>query len=334
MAVHDAPRGRGPYGITTTPDGSVFYASLAGSHIATIAADGSASVVEPPTADQGARRVWADSRGAVWVAEWNSGNLSRYEPESGAWTTWRLPGDDPAVYAVFVDDRDIVWATDFGSNSIVRFDPATEAFDVYPLPHDPGEVRQVHGRPGEVWGAESAADNLVLIPTASPWRCLRRAAREMMPLPPAEVAMAKTKTYRLTPVIRIFNRLMRLLSRTPLAPAGVHELTTTGRRSGQPRTTPVRLLDHEGQRWLVSPYGTVGWVHNVRINDRVTFRRRGRAETLRAEEVDAATAAPVLREYLRAESFVRLFFDAEADDPIEAFEAEADRHPVFRLTAP
>jgi len=32
MKVWDAPRGRGPYGIATTPDGDVYYASLAGSH--------------------------------------------------------------------------------------------------------------------------------------------------------------------------------------------------------------------------------------------------------------------------------------------------------------
>lgn len=164
MRVYDAPGGRGPYGIATTPGGSVFYASLAGSHIAAIGADGSALVIEPPTSAQGARRVWSDSSGDIWVSEWNSGNLSRYDPESNEWTTWELPGD-AAAYAVFVDDADIVWASDFGSNSLVRFDPVTEEFHVYPLPHAPGDVRQILGRPGEVWGAESAADHLVLIRT-------------------------------------------------------------------------------------------------------------------------------------------------------------------------
>jgi virginiamycin B lyase len=57
----------------------------------------------------------------------------------------------------------MVWASDFGSNSIVRFNPITEEFDVFPLPHDPGNVRQIHGRAGEVWGPESAADSLLLI---------------------------------------------------------------------------------------------------------------------------------------------------------------------------
>jgi virginiamycin B lyase len=66
---------------------------------------------------------------------------------------------------VYVDDKDKVWLSDFGANSLVRFDPETEQFTSYPLPSDPGEVRQILGRPGEVWGAESAADKLVVIRT-------------------------------------------------------------------------------------------------------------------------------------------------------------------------
>ncbi len=165
MVVYDAPEGRGPYGVTTTPEGVVYYASLAGSHIAWIEADGRATVIEPPTPEQGARRVWSDSQGRIWVSEWNAGNLSRYTPGSDTWDTWRLPGDSPETYAVFVDDRDVVWASDFGSNSIVRFDPVTEEFHIYPLPHNPGEVRQILGRPGEVWFPESGADNLIVIRT-------------------------------------------------------------------------------------------------------------------------------------------------------------------------
>ncbi|MGH8949187.1 MAG: virginiamycin B lyase family protein [Acidimicrobiia bacterium] len=167
VIVFDAPQGPGPYGITTTPDGVVFYASLAGSHIARIESDRSATVIEPPTADQGARRVWSDSLGAIWVSEWNAGNLSRYSPETDTWDTWHLPGHSPETYAVFVDDSDIVWASDFGSNSIVRFDPTTEEFHTYALPHDPGNVRQILGRPGEVWLPESAADNLIVIRTSA-----------------------------------------------------------------------------------------------------------------------------------------------------------------------
>ena len=164
--VWDAPQGPGPYGIATTPSGDVFYASLAGSHIARLdLATAQATVIEPPTAGQGARRVWSDSQGRIWVSEYNAGNVGMYDPASQQWREWRLPGDSPHAYAVYVDDQDMVWLSDFGANAIVRFDPTREAFDSFALPSSPGNVRQLLGRPGEVWGAESAADKLVVIRT-------------------------------------------------------------------------------------------------------------------------------------------------------------------------
>jgi virginiamycin B lyase len=164
VEVFDDPEGRGPYGITATPDGDVWYASLAGSHIARVdRTSGAATVVEPPTADQGARRVWSDSSGRVWVSEWDAGQVAVHLPASGEWKEWRLPGEGPQAYAVYVDERDVVWLTDFGANAIVRFDPATEAFDSIALPSPDAAVRQLLGRPGELWGAESGVDKLVLV---------------------------------------------------------------------------------------------------------------------------------------------------------------------------
>jgi len=166
VEVFNAPRGRGPYGITTTPDGIVYYASLAGSHIARIDSEsGAATVLEPPTPGQGARRVWSDSKGSIWVSEWNVGQVAVYDPVSGAWREWRLPGASPKAYAVYVDNRDIVWLSDFGANALVSFDPAAESFQGFTLPSSPANVRQILGRPGEVWGAESGADKLVVIRT-------------------------------------------------------------------------------------------------------------------------------------------------------------------------
>jgi virginiamycin B lyase len=166
MDVFDAPRGRGPYGITATADGTVWYASLAGNHIARVdPVSGQATVIEPPTPNQGCRRVWADSRGRVWASEWNAGQVAVYDPAAGSWREWKLPGPSPMAYSVFVDDTDQVWLTDFGANAIVRFDPGRETFESFPLPATPGNVRQMAGRPGEAWGAESAADRLVVVRT-------------------------------------------------------------------------------------------------------------------------------------------------------------------------
>ena len=166
MEVFDAPRGRGPYGITVTPNGVVFYASLAGSHLARIDIEtGKATAVTPPTPEQGARRAWSDSQGRVWVSEWNAGQVAVYDPAAGSWREWRLPGSQPQAYAVYVDNQDIVWLSDFGGNALVRFDSKTEAFQVVALPSSPANVRQILGRPGEVWGAESGVDKLVVVRT-------------------------------------------------------------------------------------------------------------------------------------------------------------------------
>ncbi len=166
LRVFRAPRGEGPYGITTTPSGAVYYASLAGSYLGRIdVRRGSATVLRPPTADQGARRAWSDSRGRIWISEWDAGKLGMYNPGTRRWREWRLPGANPMPYAVYVDSRDVVWLSDFGANALVRFDPATGRFTRLRLPTADAAVRQILGRRNEVWGAESGADKLVVVRT-------------------------------------------------------------------------------------------------------------------------------------------------------------------------
>ena len=162
--VFEAPRGRGPYGICTAPDGSVYYASLAGNHVARIDTQtGQATVIEPLTPQQGARRVWADSQSRIWVSEWLSGQVSMYDPKAKRWHTWKAPGDSPQIYAVYADHKDIVWLSDFGANAVLRFDPKTERFTTFTSKRRNANVRQILGRPGEVWLPESGANTLVVI---------------------------------------------------------------------------------------------------------------------------------------------------------------------------
>jgi virginiamycin B lyase len=164
MSVYDAPRGVGPYGIATTPEGRVFYASLAGSYLAEIElASGKATVLEPPVARQGARRVWSDGEGNLWVTGWSSGDLFRYDPKAKTWKKWRVPGNAPQPYAVYADERGIVWLSDWGSNAIFSFDPRSERFEQIPLLDRYASVRELAGRKGEVWGAESGADKIFVI---------------------------------------------------------------------------------------------------------------------------------------------------------------------------
>ena len=168
MDVWDARKGVGPYGITATPSGDIYYVSLAGSFLGKPDLEtGETTVIEPKTKDAGTRRVWSDSKGRLWVSEWNVGNLSVYDPASKSWTVHKLPGDQPHTYAVYVEEKGKVWVSDFGANAILSFDPKSEAFESFPSDKPDVAVRQLNGRAGEVWGAESATDRLVVIRTTN-----------------------------------------------------------------------------------------------------------------------------------------------------------------------
>jgi virginiamycin B lyase len=168
MRVWDAPKGHGPYGITATLRGDIWFVSLAGSYLANVDLEsGAASVYEPPTKSQGARRVWSDSKGRLWISEWNSGNVGVYDPAEKSWKEWKLPGGSPRAYAVWVDPNDKVWLSDWPANAIVRFDPANEKFESFPSDRPNANVRQLLGRKGdgsiETWIAESGTERIRLI---------------------------------------------------------------------------------------------------------------------------------------------------------------------------
>jgi virginiamycin B lyase len=159
-----SPRGFGPYGIAATPNGDVWYASLGGDHIARIdTATGTATPVGPPRKDVGPRRIWSDSTGVLWVSLWNTGEVGRYDPAAKSWKTWHIPKRNGGCYAVYVDNRDRVWLTDWLGNALVRFDPKTESFESFPSDRKGANVRQLAGRPGEVWGGESGTARLVVV---------------------------------------------------------------------------------------------------------------------------------------------------------------------------
>lgn len=171
VSVRAAPRRRGPYGMCATPAGEVWWCSLAGSFIARIdRRTGESTVVEPPTPSQGARRVWSDSKGRIWVSEWNSGNLSMHDPAAttpaSRWRTWKLPGSEPRAYAVYVDERDVVWVSEWANNITMSFDPRTEKLERYDMAREGASVRQILGRPGEVWLPESGTEHISVIYTA------------------------------------------------------------------------------------------------------------------------------------------------------------------------
>jgi deazaflavin-dependent oxidoreductase (nitroreductase family) len=109
-------------------------------------------------------------------------------------------------------------------------------------------------------------------------------------------------------------------------------LTTRGHRTGRARRNPVLVVEHDGRRWLVAPYGAVSWVHNARAAGQVRLARRRDTRAYAIREVAGPEAGPVLQQYVQIASATRQYFQADQNDPVERFIAEAEQHPVFELT--
>lgn len=139
------------------------------------------------------------------------------------------------------------------------------------------------------------------------------------------------KPYRLSPIRRAINLVVRPLARLGLAGKRTHLLTVPGRNSGRLYSTPVSLAWLDGERYLVAPYGERNWVKNARAAGWVELRRGSRRERLVVEEATLEEAVPVLRDYYRWAWVTRQFFEVTLDSSHDDWLTEAPRHPVFRL---
>ncbi len=109
---------------------------------------------------------------------------------------------------------------------------------------------------------------------------------------------------------------------------GLAVLTTTGRRSGLEREVPVSPIRHRGATYLVSPYGHVSWVDNVRANPRAKLRRGGNEREVVLREV---TEPEVLLRYYKRQPVASRFMDIPGRRDLDDFAAVAHRFPVFRV---
>jgi deazaflavin-dependent oxidoreductase (nitroreductase family) len=141
------------------------------------------------------------------------------------------------------------------------------------------------------------------------------------------------RPYRKSYWRRALNAPVRPLAWLGLTGPRTHLLTVRGRKSGRPWSTPISIVELDGQRYAVAPYGDRNWVLNARAAGEVELRRGRRRERLAVEEVAPEEAVPVLRRYVELGRVTRPFFDVGLDSPDEAWLAEAPRHPVFQLVA-
>ncbi|MFQ5555547.1 MAG: nitroreductase family deazaflavin-dependent oxidoreductase [Acidimicrobiia bacterium] len=141
------------------------------------------------------------------------------------------------------------------------------------------------------------------------------------------------KQYRVGTVRKLINKLATSQVKKGRGHPATYLLTTTGRTSGLSRTTPVTLVIDGTERWLVAPYGAVGWVHNLRASGIGTLERGVITEEITVSELPPALSAPVLATYhAKLKRVVGAYMDVPRSGATEEqFLAIADRHPVFLI---
>jgi deazaflavin-dependent oxidoreductase (nitroreductase family) len=134
--------------------------------------------------------------------------------------------------------------------------------------------------------------------------------------------------------LKPMNKVFVTLQRGGLKLGGMHVLTVVGRRSGKPRTTPISVMDFEGERYVVGGFPGADWVKNARAAGEGTLACGRRREQVKLVELNVEEARPVLRAFpVITPSGVSIMKDSgvvSSDSPDE-FEALAGICAVFRF---
>jgi deazaflavin-dependent oxidoreductase (nitroreductase family) len=144
------------------------------------------------------------------------------------------------------------------------------------------------------------------------------------------------KTYQAPLFVRLGNVLTTTLLRAGVKLVGLgnypmYLLTVRGRKSGQPRTVSIAIIERNGKRYLGAPFGVVDWVRNLRAAREAILTRGRRSETVNAIELPASEAALVLHEEIKGGNPFARYFGVTAESSLEDFERAVVSHPVFLL---
>ena len=136
-------------------------------------------------------------------------------------------------------------------------------------------------------------------------------------------------------VERFFNRIYGSLVGMGLGFSYNYLLQVRGRKTGKIYSTPIDLLDMNGQRFLVAPRGRTQWVRNAEASGEVTLKRGRYQQRFRLRPLSPTEKPAVLKAYLdRFHTEVQRYFPVQAGSPPETFGDIAENYPAFELTAP
>jgi hypothetical protein len=140
--------------------------------------------------------------------------------------------------------------------------------------------------------------------------------------------------------VRQLNETLKRNPQLTEAMGPIHLLSVPGRTSGQLRSTPVAPLDYDGLRWLVAGFAEADWVKNIRVSGWGILTKGKSSERVTVVEVALEERVPILQAFVQQMGHMNdnpsgpsghFAFAIGPDEPLEAFAAIADRHPVFRI---
>jgi deazaflavin-dependent oxidoreductase (nitroreductase family) len=130
------------------------------------------------------------------------------------------------------------------------------------------------------------------------------------------------------------NLFMRGMLALGISLNGSALITVPGRKTGRPHSTPITMVEFQGQRYVQSPFGSVNWVRNLRAAGTATLSWGRRHETVAATELTPEQAAPVIKSMLpRAPKVIRDYFDVTPESSLEEIIRDAPNHPMFAVHA-
>ena len=139
------------------------------------------------------------------------------------------------------------------------------------------------------------------------------------------------KTYALDAAQKSANAVFTAMTRMGWGAGYRWMLSVPGRTTGVMRSTPVDVMDVDGHRWLVAPYGETNWVRNVRAHPRINLSRGSQSETLVAIPAVGDEVLPVVRQYVRSVPVTSAYWGVTAESSDAEIRADVVSHPVFRL---
>ena len=140
------------------------------------------------------------------------------------------------------------------------------------------------------------------------------------------------RKFQFTFVFKSGNAVMTSLLALGISLNGTTLITVAGRKTGQPHSTPITMVEFEGKRYVQSPFGNVSWVQNLRSAGKATLSWGRRHETVTVNELTPEQAAPVIKSMLlRAPKMIRDYFDVGPESSLDEIIRDAPNHPVFAV---